>query len=332
MEPRISRWVGSVISGSTSPPASRRSIRARPASSAGLATVVSGGWQKSAPKMSSKPTTLTCAGTATPRSLQPAQHADGQQVVERHQRGRPAGQPDVGGRRTAVEGRRERAAAGRSGAGRRGVGGQRPPALGVGPGVGRPGEVGERRWPSAARCSTICRLPSAESVTTLGSPSTSRLNSTTGRRPAAPAARLGQPAGGEHEPVHRRAQPVQVGGLQLGAALGVAEDQGVAGRPGLRLGPADQSEVVRVGDVGDQQGQHPRAARGQRLGDPVGPVAQPARDRLHVLAGARADPVRVGQRTGHRGHRDAGLAGDVVQRHRPRRRAAVRAQRRRCEP
>ena len=46
---------------------SSRPTSARPASSTGLATVVSGGWQKSAPKMSSWPTTEIAPGTATPR-------------------------------------------------------------------------------------------------------------------------------------------------------------------------------------------------------------------------------------------------------------------------
>ena len=39
-----------------------------PASSVRSASVVSGGWQKSEPKTLSKPTTLTCPGTATPRA------------------------------------------------------------------------------------------------------------------------------------------------------------------------------------------------------------------------------------------------------------------------
>jgi len=47
--------------------ASRASTSLRPASSTGAVTVVSGGWQKSEPKMSSNPTTLTSSGTRIPR-------------------------------------------------------------------------------------------------------------------------------------------------------------------------------------------------------------------------------------------------------------------------
>ena len=77
--------------------------------------------------------------------LQPAQHADRHQVVERHQRGGARGQPDVGGRRP-----RPRASAGTGRAGR-----SPPPPRGsarasaahrsfVGPRVARAAEVGQR--------------------------------------------------------------------------------------------------------------------------------------------------------------------------------------------
>ena len=123
-----------------------------------------------------------------------------------------------------------------------------------------------------------------------------------------------KPAGGEDDPVDDRAQPVEMVRLQPGVAAGVAEHEGAVRGAGALLRAADQPEVVRVGDVGDEHGEHLRAPRDDRPRDPVRAVAQPAGDLLHAGARRRADPVRLGQRARHRRHGDAGLAGDVLQR------------------
>ena len=106
---------------------------------------------------------------------------------------------------------------------------------------------------------------------------------------------VGQAAARQHEPLDRGHQPLGMGLLELRILLRVAEDQGVAGRPGLRLGAPDDVEVAGIGDVGHEQGEHGHAARFRERCRPVVLVAQPHRDALHVLAGRRADPVRVSQ-------------------------------------
>ena len=261
---------------------------------------------------------------------QPAEHADGQEVVEGDERGRARGQADVGGGRTAVEGGRERAAADdpwrrpprRARTGRAIV---RRPTRRRSARRGRPGTGG----PRATRCSTICRLPSAESVARLASPSTRRLNSTTGRRPArACSSASGSRLAASTKPSTEEAEPVQVGRLQFGAGLRVGDHERGTRGARLRLGAADQSEVVRVGDVGHQHRQHPRPPGGQRLGEPVGPVPHLPGDRLHVLPRPHVDALGIGQRAGHGRDGDARLPGDVLQRHRPAsRRTAVSAHR-----
>ena len=54
------------------------------------------------------------------------------------------------------------------------------------------------------------------------------------------------------------------------------------------LSPPDQPELVGVGDVGDQQRQHPGAPGRQGPREQVRPVLHPFRDRSDVLAGAGA--------------------------------------------
>jgi len=74
VDARMVRCVGSRtarrVAGTPASPSrpSSKDTAARPACSAGPLSVVSGGWQKSAPKMSSQPTTLSRSGTSTPRS------------------------------------------------------------------------------------------------------------------------------------------------------------------------------------------------------------------------------------------------------------------------
>jgi hypothetical protein len=128
---------------------------------------------------------------------------------------------------------------------------------------------------------------------------------------------FGQAAARQHEALNRGLQPLGVRLLKLRALLGVAEDEGVAGRPGLGLGPSDDAEVARVGYVGHQQGEHGHPARVPDRGRPVVLVAQPRRHGLHVLPGGRADPVRIGQRPRSRGYGDSGVSRDVLQGHRP---------------
>jgi hypothetical protein len=77
-----------------------------------------------------------------PEMLQPLQHADGEQVVERDKRGRLAGHADVSRRRPALQGRRERSSPDHFDARLMRGGCQRPPARAVGPCVGRTAQVG----------------------------------------------------------------------------------------------------------------------------------------------------------------------------------------------
>ena len=73
---------------------------------------------------------------------------------------------------------------------------------------------------------------------------------------------------------------------------------------------------MRVGDVGDQQRQHRVRPDGSALREQVGPVVQPPRHGLHVLAGAGADALGPGEGARHRRHGDSRLARDVLERDR----------------
>ena len=78
-----------------------------------------------------------------PALLEPAQHADGEQVVEGEQRRRPRGQARVGRGRPALHGGRERAEALRRHPGRPGGRGQPRPPLLLAPRVAGAGQVGD---------------------------------------------------------------------------------------------------------------------------------------------------------------------------------------------
>ena len=109
VDARTTSWVGSTrVGGSTGrvEDLCRTSVSTAraPASSVRSARVVSGGLQKSAPKMSSKPTTLTSRGTDHAALGEPPHHADRQHVVVADHGG-GAARP---GRRRPRPGRRRR--------------------------------------------------------------------------------------------------------------------------------------------------------------------------------------------------------------------------------
>ena len=141
----------------------------------------------------------------------------------------------------------------------------------------------------------ICLPASTESVMTLGKSAVWRFSRTTGRCSASStrssSGRRLRPA----QNLRPQSQAVRHGPSRIRTFLRIAEDEGVAGRPGLRLGTADKAEIAGIGDVGHQQGEHGRTAGLESRRHPVVPVAQSHRDGLHVVACRRADPVRVGR-------------------------------------
>ena len=227
----------------------------------------------------------------------------------------PEAMPSSAAAGPPAQGGRERTEALRGDAGGRGGDRQPRPPLLLAPRVTRPGQVGDA--PVAQPGQVLDDLPGA--VGEVGDHA---------RQPRHLAVvqhhgqalrevdELGvrQPARGQHDPVDDRAQPVEVLGLQRDLTAGVPEHESAPGDARLGLRAADQSEVVGVRDVGDEQAEHQRAARGQRASDAVGPVAQPPRHLLHARAGHGVDPVGSGERARHGGHRDPGLARHVVQR------------------
>ena len=104
-----------------------------------------------------------------------------------------------------------------------------------------------------------------------------------------------EPAGGQHEPVHRRDQPLDLVVLDARRLLRVDEHEGVLRGLGAHLRAADQLEVVRVGDVGDHHRDRVVAAGQQGAGVRVRPVPELGGHGQDVLTGARVDPVRGGE-------------------------------------
>ena len=166
------------------------------------------------------------------------------------------------------------------------------------PATGAPGRRGARR-------SAGCRRRSR--VATLDSPSTRRLNSTTGEPLGAAACSSASASRLEAStnPSTDDAQPLQVGRPPARGRPGVSAMISVEpAAAGLRLRPAHQPEVVRVGDVRDQDAP----------ASPCAPWAAPARGGWAGTPAPRAtawtcsrvrgvDPLGVGERTRHRRRR-----------------------------
>ena len=164
-EPRTTSWVGSTRAGGSVRRAcacwTSASTARAPASSVRSARVVRVGLQKSAPKMLSKPTTLTSPGTSHPALGEPAQHPDREHVVVRDHGGRPGRQHRVRRGRTAGRGwgrSGPNRVAARSRAPRRPRAGQPTAARPTTTPAGPPRKTKDR-WPCEARWSTICRVP-----------------------------------------------------------------------------------------------------------------------------------------------------------------------------
>ena len=134
VDSRTTSWVGITIglSGRLTIRPCTKSTSVRPACSTSLWTVVNDGWQKSAPKMSSWPTTLIAPGTSTFSAVTAAE-SNCEQVVERYQSGCAAADSDIGSRGSLVERRHEWTEAGDLDTQSRSVFGKRAPTLGVGP-------------------------------------------------------------------------------------------------------------------------------------------------------------------------------------------------------
>ena len=124
---------------------------------------------------------------------------------------------------------------------------------------------------------------------------------------------VAHPRAGQHHPldeVQRALHDVALDRAELG---GVREQQRVTGEPGRLLGALDDLAVERVRDVGDHECDGTGAAPG-RAGDGGGAVAQPLGGREDRPGRLRVDPPGAGVGAGHRRGRDAGRAGDVVDR------------------
>ena len=132
--------------------------------------------------------------------------------------------------------------------------------------------------PAATAASTASRLPSTEVMTSASAPRVSDVG--------------------------------DVGPLALDRAVGVADPGAVLGAE--RVGEAaGQLAVERVGDVGDDDADHLRAADAQAAGHPARPVAQLLHRRLDALAGRRGDRALARQHVGDGRRAHAGDPGDV---------------------
>ena len=100
--------------------------------------------------------------------------------------------------------------------------------------------------------------------------------------------------------------------LHLRSIGDVADNQRGAYRAGLGLHPADQGDVVRIGDAAHQECQQGVADR-----CPSRRVPEPPRDFLNALTHLPADAVGIRQRTRHGGNGDVGFPGDILEGHRP---------------
>ena len=167
--------------------------------------------------------------------------------------------------------------------------------------------------PLAARLRTASLMPLFTSGTTHGTPSTSRLMTTTGLSRAMVADVVVVHArAGKDEAVHGGHHPAgggQLGGCRFG---GLGQHQGVVPQRGGGLGPADDVEEGGVGDVRDDQAEGVGAAGGQRAGERVDLVVQLGGGVLDEFLRLGADPAGLAERPGDRGRIDAGNLGDVV--------------------
>ena len=160
----------------------------------------------------------------------------------------------------------------------------------------------------------ICLPASTESLTTLGKLGACRLNNTTGRCSASSSSTSsGKRLPASTNPLDRRSQPLGVGSLELRIFLRVAEDEGVAGRPGLRLGTADRPKLRGFVMSATSRASIGMPPVSEGRYHPVVPVAQSHRDALHVPACRRADPVGVSQGTRGCRHGDPGFVGHILQ-------------------
>src|SRR5690606_1426834 len=122
--------------------------------------------------------------------------------------------------------------------------------------------------------------------------------------------------GGDEEAVDAPVQQAAyVVVLQVGAFVGVADDDAVAEFAGLLLHGAGQFGEVRVEDVADDQTDGSGPVGAQRTGHDVGAVAERAGGGQDPFAGVVADRGVSVVRPGDRGLGQSGRLGDVLDAH-----------------
>ena len=190
-----------------------------------------------------------------------------------------------------------------------GGGAEARPSLLVGPGGARPAQVRDR---PVAQCREMLDDLSAavEGVRDhTGETGDFAVEQDDGlRRSQLNQSRFRHSARGQDESVDRVAEPLDMCRLQLGILLRMTDDQRVTGGPGLGFRTPHEAEIMRVGDVVDQQRQQLCPPRGPR-----GRIAQASRDRQDVFAGRSAYPVRIGQCARHGRDCDLRLTSHIEQ-------------------
>ena len=136
---------------------------------------------------------------------------------------------------------------------------------------------------------------------------------TTGVRPQLAPDRFRQGLGGKENAVH----PVLLQHLHLprhimAVVFGAGDQQTAAGLARDLAGALHDAGGEGVEDVGNDEAEAARTARGEAAGDGAGPVVKLAHDLQDALAGFGRDNSGVVEHVADRANRYPGLAGDLT--------------------
>ena len=127
-----------------------------------------------------------------------------------------------------------------------------------------------------------------------------------------PDRRVRHPRAGQHDALDGGQRPLEGLPLDQARLLGVGQQHRVARRCGGRVGPLDDREVERVGDVRDDQRDRRGAGRAVAMGHGRRPVAQLPRDLADAFCRLGLDPPGPRERARHGRRRHPGRPRDVV--------------------
>ncbi len=250
---------------------------------------------------------------------QPAERAEGHQVVVGHDRGDLRGQGEVGALDAAVEAGWERTELGHADVLALGRGQQTGPAFLVRPGAAGAAQVGDALV--AQRGQVVHHLAhAAGAVHQHGGDLRDVPVHQHHRGEFGEVAQLlvGHGRRAHHQPVDllgHGADQALLGGRVL---LAVGEQHRVGVLPGPGLHPLEDAGVEGVAQIGHHDAEDPGLAGDQAAGGGVGPVPQLVGGGDHPIPGLLPDQVGRAQGAGHRRNRHVRLVCDVADRDRQR--------------